>query len=182
LRVFSLKHADPIEVADQLGQLFPDTTRSGSDSNQGGFGFRFGGRFGGGANNQATSSDRTKKKSQVLAVPDPRTSSVLVAAAGELMPHIAQMIEQLDSIDAKHEMVQFFDLKNADPQDVQQVLQDLFNRQNSMRQNNNNTRSLLGQNNPLTSRATTTTFGNMTGNNTLGTTGGRGGGSSATGF
>jgi general secretion pathway protein D len=155
LRVFHLVHADPTEIADQLGQLFPDTASSSANNNGPGFGFRFGGgRFG--ANAQATSSDRTKKKSQVLAVPDPRTSSVLVAAAQELMPHIAEMIQQLDSVDAKHEIVQVRDLQYADPQDVQQVLQDLFNRQNTMKQNNNNTRSLLGQNNPLTQRATST--------------------------
>lgn len=181
LRVFQLKHADPVEIADQLGTLFPDTSRS-TDNSGANFGFRFGGRFGGGNTAQATSSDRTKKKSQVIAVPDPRTSSVLVAAAAELMPHITQMIEQLDAVDAKHEIVQVRDLQYADPQDVQQVLQDLFNRQNTMRANNNNTRSLLGQNNPLTQRATTT-------QNTLNTTmttgagvGGRSGGLGSTGF
>ena len=42
LRVFHLGNADPTELADQLSQLFPDTSRSGSDQNQGGF------RFGGG--------------------------------------------------------------------------------------------------------------------------------------
>jgi len=176
LRVFHLANADPTELADQLSQLFPDdTTRSGTTQNLGGGGFRF---FGG-RNNQSTPSDRVKKKGRVLAVPDPRTSSLLVSAAGDLMPQIAEMIERLDASPAKREIVKVFDLQNADPQDVNQVLQDLFQRSGNIRANNNNTRtSLLGQGNPLTQRETqqqtTTTptissgFGNTRGG-TMGT-------------
>jgi type II secretory pathway component GspD/PulD (secretin) len=157
LRVFKLVNADPVELADQIAQLFPNDTRSASDPNQGfGGGFRFFGGRGarGGATTQTTSSDRAKKKSQVVAVPDPRTSSLLVSAAGELMPQLAEMIEQLDASAAKKEVVQVFDLKNADPQDVNQVLQDLFNRNNTMKANNTSSRSMLGNNNPLTQRET----------------------------
>jgi len=152
LRVFHLVNADPSELADQLSQLFPDdTTRSGNNQNQGGGGFRF---FGG-RNNQSAPSDRMKKKGRVLAVPDPRTSSLLVSAASDLMPQIAEMIERLDASPAKKEVVKVFDLENADPQDVNQVLQDLFQRSGNIRANNNNTRtSLLGQGNPLVQRST----------------------------
>jgi general secretion pathway protein D len=177
LRVFHLLNADPTELADQFAQLFPDDTRTGTGQNQGGGGgFRFfGGR--GGGNNQANTSDRMKKKSRVLAVPDPRTSSLLVSAASEMMPQIAEMIAQLDSSPAKREVVKVFDLQNADPQDVSQVLQDLFNKNNTMRQNNNNSRSMLGQGNPLTQRQTQQQVGTGT-SSTLGAT--RGGGSGMT--
>jgi type II secretory pathway component GspD/PulD (secretin) len=173
MRVFHLINADPSELADQLATLFPDDTRTGANQNQGGAGFRF---FGG-RNNQATTSDRMKKKGRVLAVPDPRTSSLLVSAAGDLMPQIAEMITQLDASPAKKEVVKVFDLQNADPQDVNQVMQDLFQRSGNIRANNNNTRtSLLGQGNPLLQRETqqqTTTstssgFGNSTGGRTTG--------------
>jgi type II secretory pathway component GspD/PulD (secretin) len=173
MRVFHLINADPSELADQLATLFPDDTRTGANQNQGGAGFRF---FGG-RNNQATTSDRMKKKGRVLAVPDPRTSSLLVSAAGDLMPQIAEMITQLDASPAKKEVVKVFDLQNADPQDVNQVMQDLFQRSGNIRANNNNTRtSLLGQGNPLLQRETqqqTTTstssgFGNSTGGRSTG--------------
>lgn len=176
LRVFHLVNADPTELANQLGTLFPDDTRTGSTQNQGGGGgFRF---FGGRNNQAATPSDRMKKKGRVLAVPDPRTSSLLVSAAGDLMPQIAEMITQLDASPAKKEVVKVFDLQNADPQDVNQVMQDLFQRSGSIRANNNNTRtSLVGQGNPLTQRSTqqTTTsststgFGGNTRGGTMGT-------------
>ena len=96
-----------------------------------------------------------KKKGRVVAVPDPRTASLLVSAAGDLMPQIAEMIAQLDASPAKKEVVRVYDLQNADPQDVNQVMQDLFQRSGNIRANNNNTRtSLLGQGNPLTQRST----------------------------
>jgi hypothetical protein len=46
------------------------------------------------------------------------------------------------------------ELHNADPQDVYQNLQDLFNRSTVRLQNNNNQNSFLGRNNPLTQRET----------------------------
>ncbi len=151
VRVFHLLNADPTQLADMITQLFPDDTRSGQD--QRGGGFRFGGGRFAAAMNQASSSDRAKRKSRVLAVADARTSSLIVTAASEIMPQLAQMIEELDASKAGKEVVTTFELQNADPQDVTQVLDDLFHRNTSVRQNNS-TRSLLGQNNPLTQRAT----------------------------
>lgn len=171
VRVFHLMNADPTELADQLGQLFPEDTRNGTSQNQGGGG-RF--RFFGGRDTSANPSDRMKKKGRVLAVPDPRTSSLLVSAAADLMPQIAEMVDKLDASPAKKEIVKVFDLQNADPQDVNQVLQDLFQRSGNIRANNNNTRtSLLGQGNPLLQRATqqqttTSTTGTSFGGNTRG--------------
>ena len=154
IRVFPLQNADPADLADQLLQLFPDETRSNSRGQRGGVRF-----FGGGGGMAAVaqsggSAERSLKKSRVLAVADPRTSSLIVTASSELMPQIAEMVSKLDSSPAKKESVAVFDLQNANPQDVYQVLQDLFNRNNTMRANNNNRNSMLGQNNPLTQRAT----------------------------
>jgi general secretion pathway protein D len=153
LRVFRLLNADPSEVADQLAQLFPDDSRN--SGNNGGGRFQFFGAGGGGGRGQTSTSDRSRKKNRVLAVPDPRTASLIVSAGSDLMPQIAEMIAQLDSNPAKREQVAVYELQNANPQDVQQVLQDLFNRNSTMRNNNANTRgSLLGQNNPLNQRST----------------------------
>jgi general secretion pathway protein D len=180
LRVFHLQNADPAELADQLTELFPDDTSNNRQNQGGGGGGGF--RFFGGRNNQPTTSDRMKKKGRVLAVPDPRTSSLLVSAAGDLMPQIAEMIDKLDASPAKKEVVKVFDLQNADPQDVNQVLQDLFQRSGNIRaNNNNNTRtSLLGQGNPLVQRATQQQSTTTTTSSGFGNT--RGGGGMPTGF
>lgn len=151
LRVFRLLNADPTEIADQLATLFPDTTGStsaGSQSSMAPFFFRGSSttRRGG----SASDSDRAKKMGRVLAVADPRTSSLIVMASKALMPQIADMIAELDSDKGRKEVVGFYDLQNADPQDVQMALEDLFNR--NTRMNNNNQNTMLGQNNPLTRR------------------------------
>ncbi len=153
LRVFRLVNADPTETADQLTQLFPDTTSS-SGSNQGPMPpFFFRGRFGSGRGTTSTAdqSDRAKKMGRVMAVPDPRTSSIIVMASKTLMPQIADMIAELDSDKGRKEVVGYYELQNADPQDVYNNLQDLFQR-NNVRPQNNNQNALLGNNNPLTTR------------------------------
>ncbi|HLH52874.1 MAG TPA: secretin N-terminal domain-containing protein [Verrucomicrobiae bacterium] len=179
LRVFRLANADPAELADQLSQLFPDETNSNNNNQNNNVPFFFRGRGGfPGQANTTQSSDRMKKLGKVLAVADPRTASLIVTASKSLMPQIAEMISELDSDKGKREVVSYYELQNADPQDVYQNLQDLFNRSTVRMQNNNNQNTFLGRNNPLTVRQTQNQQ-STTGNNTaggLGTGGALGGG------
>ncbi|HWW01308.1 MAG TPA: secretin N-terminal domain-containing protein [Candidatus Acidoferrum sp.] len=159
LRVFHLKNADATELASQLTELFPDSTAGDASQNQGPMFFGGGppppGPMGtdGAAGSDTSSSGKSLKQSRVLAVADGRTSSLIVSAGSGLMPQVAALVAQLDSVAARNEVVKVWELRNADPQDVNQVLQDLFNR-NSAARNNNNASPLLGQNNPLTARQT----------------------------
>lgn len=125
LRVFRLHNADPVEMAAVLAELFPDedTTTSQQASN---FRFGRGGPFGGNNNNQTQPSERMKKMGKVVAVPDARTSSVIVSAASDLMPQIASMIAQLDEDPSRKQKVYIYSLENADPTQVEQVLRDMF--------------------------------------------------------
>jgi len=195
IRVFSLRNADPSELAGQLTELFPDAGNRSSEQNQaavqfdngsggpgggpaglaggpGGFGGGPPGEFLAGTENSG-SNERSRKKSAVITVSDPRTSSLMVAAASTLMPQLARMIGELDASSARKEVVQVYDLRNADPQDISQVLQDLFNRSSATRNDNNNNRtSLLGQGNPLSTRETEQQTGSSS---QTGTSSGRGG-------
>ena len=195
LRVFHLQNADPIEMADMFAQLFPDDTRS-NDQNQNQMGFRFGGGFGfggrggpGGGGNRAattstsTESDRMKKKGRVLAVADQRTSSLIVSAASEMMPQIAEMVLQLDSSPARKQKVFVYNLQNADVQQVEQILKGMFERtttQNNSRNNQNQnsaltTRSTANQNNNYNSSGSFGSGNSGLGNSGLGNSGGFGG-------
>lgn len=177
LRVFRLTNADPSELADQLTKLFPDETNTANNNNNPNVPFFRRGGFGAANNANANNgSNRARKMGKVLAVPDPRTACLIVTASKTLMPQIAEMISELDGNKGKKEIVSYFELQNADPQDVYQNLQDLFNRSTVRMQNNNNRNSLLGQNNPLTLRETT---GNQ--QSTIGTTLGRPGGAGGAG-
>ncbi|HMC28556.1 MAG TPA: secretin N-terminal domain-containing protein [Verrucomicrobiae bacterium] len=161
LRVFHLANADPVELSDLLAGLFPDDTKTDNQNQQfafrgglGGFGRGgFGGPFGGANNAQSTanSSDRMKKKQRVLSVPDQRTASIVVSAASELMPQIAEMIAQLDANPAKKQKVFVYSLENADVQQVEQILKGMFERTTTQNRNNN-----ANQNSALTTRSTAT--------------------------
>jgi len=188
VEVFRLQYADPTEMATLLTSVFPDESKSsGSQSpiqfGRGGFGGLFGGRGGpGGGNNSSgggggDQNSRIKKRARVIAVADARTQSVIVSAASGLMAQIRVMITQLDSNPAKKQNVYVYSLENADAQQVEQVLQEMFETTTTR----NNSRNSQNQNNVLQNRANqnqqgtaTTGTGNRTGNrtgNTLGTGG-----------
>ena len=160
LRVFPLSNADPQEMADIMGQLFPDETGT-TGNNQGDFrlgGFPGGGfNFGNNNNNNnrrrgnntanANQSDRMKKKGRVVAVPDLRTSSLIVSADMELMPQIEAMIQRLDVSQARKQKVYVYSIENADVQQVEQIVRDMFDRSGTGNRNNNL------QNNPFQNRS-----------------------------
>jgi hypothetical protein len=180
VRVFRLRNADPAELVDQLAQLFPDDT--GTSSSQDQAAFDMGGPPGSGGSDagtgdlQSDTGERKKKQGRVLAVADLRSSSILVSAGSARMPQIAALIKQLDADAGRKEIVSYWNLRNADPQDVKLILQDLFNR-NSTGQNNNSDNPLLGQNNPLTARQTQQQSSTTTGSSKQGSSGANGGSS-----
>ena len=188
VKMFHLKNADCTEMANLLTSAFPDPN-TGNDAsgsriqfgnNRGGRGggHPFGAFFGGGAAQAPAESQYMKKMANVLAVPDPRTQSLLVSASKELMPQIEDMITELDQINSGSLHVHRIALENADPQDVLQIIQDIYPTGNTGRGSSGTTTS------PLQTRATTVEQNmNSTGvgsGSTTSTTGGRGG--SATGF
>ena len=139
IRVFRLTHANPADVAQELSQIFPST--SGTSGAQSPFRFGGGGPGGGGggpggffarmmaANAGGTSTSqnpRIQKQSQVVAVADARTQSVIVTASKDLMEQIAGMMDQLDVPSTRDQKVFVFHMNNGDPQQALQVLQNTF--------------------------------------------------------
>ena len=160
---FKLKYADPGEIADELGQLFPGDNGTSSDatrSNPVGFRGFFGGFGGGGlggrgesANSSAGQSDRMKKLAAVIAVPDRRTSSILVTASTNLMPQIEKMILALDADRDRVMTAHIIPLHYADPVDVMQNLTDLFT--SSTSSGSRGSSSTTSSQNPLLNRQQT---------------------------
>lgn len=132
IRVFPLKYANPNDVANELGQIFPNNT-TGTGQTQTPIRFGGGGRGPGGffarmmaANGANNQSPAMQKQSQVIAVADTRTQSVIVTASKDLMDQIAGMMEQLDVPSPRDQNVYVFHLNNGDPQQAMQVLQNIF--------------------------------------------------------
>jgi type II secretory pathway component GspD/PulD (secretin) len=181
IRVFHLKYANPTDVANELGQIFP---QNGSNNGQPQSPFRFGGGRGPGgffarmmAANAANSDQNAaiQKQSQVIAVADSRTQSVIVTASQDLMEQIADMMQQLDMPSKRDQNVYVFHMNNGDPQETAQVLQNMFQSSTTTRGNSTTSSS---QNSALMSReqnnATTTGSSTSTGSS-LGNTSTRGG-------
>ena len=194
IRVFHLSHASPTDVASELSQIFPT---SGTSSGQVQTPFRFGGGVGGPGgggggpggffqrmmaanatgNTGGSQNSRIQKQSQVVAVADQRTSSVVVTASKDLMQEIAGMMEQLDVPSDRDQGVYVFQMKNGDPQQALTVLQNMFQSSSTSRSGT----SSSSQNSALQQRAVngTTTMGTTTTTTGIGGTstgGGVGGG------
>lgn len=138
VRVFPLKNADPTEMSEVLSQLFAEQQQNSQQTSGFRLPFLFGGR--GGGNQQALRSDQ-----RVVAVPDPRSTSVIVSAPRQMMDQIAQMIQQLDTSSGKRQQVFTYTLEHADVNNVQEILRAMFEGQNSRSsrtQTQNNTSAL----------------------------------------
>jgi type II secretory pathway component GspD/PulD (secretin) len=166
-------------MADTLTSLFPDDTRQGNSQSPvrfGGIRGLFGGGpgggpFGGGFGNNAAGGDnsaRLKKRARVIAVPDPRTASVVVSAAKELMDQIAEVVTTLDNDSKGRTSVATFNIAHADLQEILPVLQDMFQKNTTTQSRNsqNQTDSLytrLQQQQQSSSSASSTSSRNSSG-------------------
>ena len=189
IRVFHLKYANPTDVATEIGSVFPSST-SGSGA-QAPTRFGGGGGPGGGpgaffarmmaaqSGGSSASSDRVKKATQVTAVADARIQAVIVTAPKELIEEIASMMKDLDVPSDRDQDVYAIQLKNGDPQQVLQVLQNLFPTSTSSRNNSSSSQNSLlmqrTQNANNTMGTTTTTSSGIGGSGTAGGSGGIGG-------
>ena len=152
LRVFDLVHADAFEMSEIMTNLFSGDNAQGSQS-------RSSPRFGRGDSRSSSRSSgnegsaRSQSMSQVTAVPDPRTNSLIVWAAANMMPQLERMIQQLDSSNSRQQKVFVYNLDNADVDNVATILRGMFESQSTMMNNRNNAnRSGLNTNNQLNNR------------------------------
>ena len=137
-RIFHLLHADATEMANILTSLYSDNSttsqttgnnRQGQQSRFGGGGGPFGGGFGGGQQNEAATgqpSTRALLAARVVAVPDPRTNSIIVTSSHDSMEEIALTVGRLDASDSKKQHVRIYTLQNADPDNVAAILRGMF--------------------------------------------------------
>lgn len=179
MRVFKLKNADPMEMAQLLSSLYG--TSSSSRGSTGGFPGGFGGGglppglaalaaargggtsggggsggfpgFGGSSSGRSSRGGSTaaSRSTPVVAVADPRTASVIVTASKEAMSDIAEIVEQLDANSAKKQKVFVYTMENADVKQVETVLRNLFPSSNQRSTQSN-------QADPLSQRAQSNTM------------------------
>ncbi len=164
MKMFHLKNADPVEMAQLITNIFSTPTQgatAGRPAGPGGFpGFPGFPGFGGAAGRGGATSGRSgrtggtgtggssssSRATPVTAIADARTYSVIVTAGKDAMPEISDIIAQLDSSTARKQKVFVYTLENADVKQVETVLRNLFQSSNSRAATSNQT-------DPLATRA-----------------------------
>jgi type II secretory pathway component GspD/PulD (secretin) len=149
MKMFKLKNADPVEMAQLITSIYSSPTTGGNNQGRGNggnnpfaaFGARggqlaaaFGGGGGGGnrgGGNGGRGNTSTSRSTPVVAIADPRTYSVVVTASKDAMPEIGDIIAQLDSSSARKQKVYVYTLENADVKQVETVLRNLFQSSNA---------------------------------------------------
>lgn len=141
LRVFPLAYSEAAETAELINNLFsPPSANTGAQDRRRAFfqqfmqrgspGGRgrgdFGGRGGNGEVASGAGAGARQAMSRVLAVADERTNAVVVSAPEEVMPTIAQMIEELDTDTAAVPEVRVFPLKFAFAEDMVNIILEAF--------------------------------------------------------
>jgi hypothetical protein len=147
-RIFRLLNADATELAGTINSLFGATAGTISTAgapktgaNQQGGGQRRQGApaaAAGGAG-AAGQSERALLQSQVVAVGDPRTNSLLVTAGADAMGKIAEVVTRLDATGAKRQHVYYHQLQNGDVSNIADVLRGMLGQATT----NNNGASIL---------------------------------------
>jgi type II secretory pathway component GspD/PulD (secretin) len=163
MKMFQLKNADPVEMAQLITNIFSSPSQGqGATVGRGGVGGGFpgfpgfggrsgttggGGRTGGaGGRTGGGGASSTSRSTPVVAIADARTYSVIVTASKDTMPEIGEIIAQLDASPARKQKVFVYTLENADVKQVETVLKNLF-------QSSNSRASASTQNDPLATRA-----------------------------
>jgi type II secretory pathway component GspD/PulD (secretin) len=95
---------------------------------RGGSGGSSGGSRGGssGRSSSRGGSGGASRGTPVVAVPDPRTYSIIVSASRETLDDIETIVRQLDSSTARKQKVFVYTLENGDVKQVESVLRNLF--------------------------------------------------------
>jgi type II secretory pathway component GspD/PulD (secretin) len=140
---------------------------AGGFGGAGGQGGNFGGAGGGRGNRGGAGNTAASRVTPVIAVPDPRTYSIVVTASKDAMPQIAEMIEQLDSDSARKQKVFVYTMENADVKQVESILKNVF-------QSTNTRSTTSSQADPLSTRASSNTQTSGTTSLSLGTSSSRG--------
>lgn len=154
MRVFKLENADPNEMAALLSNVFQTAGGIGVGGGQ----VRPGVPSGSSSRGSDRRSTRTSpgatsaanRGTPVVAIADPRTFSVIVTAAKDDMPGIAEIVAQLDASAERKQKVFVYTLENADVRQVETVLKNLFQSSNARATTSN-------QPDPLTTRASSNT-------------------------
>ncbi|MBN1805916.1 MAG: hypothetical protein JW837_11755 [Sedimentisphaerales bacterium] len=130
VKVYHLEYADAQDAAELINEVFGSsrtssrTSRSSNQQNQA-VSFRgFTGR--GGQQQQTTQSTGGASDVEVIASADSRTNSVVVSGPSETLEIITGVVKQLDENPEQERQIFLYPLKNANAENLMEILNNLF--------------------------------------------------------
>ena len=109
LQVFQLQYADADSAATLIDSIFdPDADQNANSKSK------------------SSSNDPNHRPSKVHASADDRTNSLVVTAPGDLLKVVGKIIHQLDSNPSSKETLFIYRLRNAQSQNLELVLNEMF--------------------------------------------------------
>jgi len=123
VKVFQLRYADAMNVADVINKLFGDSNSSTQTGQGGPMMFRGPGGRGGMPETQQDSGSAT---SQVVAAADSQTNTVVVTGPDAILEVVAEVVKNLDSQVPNVADVKVFHLEYADASDTADLINEVF--------------------------------------------------------
>ncbi|MBE7558288.1 hypothetical protein HS125_04835 [bacterium] len=129
VRVFPLRYADAKQLASVVTEIFKQEDQSSRDGNRM---ERFirgmrGGPWGGGDISLDEGGPAALRGNvRVIAVADERTNSLVVSAPEEVMPTIAGLVAEVDTVSEDLTQIRVFPLQYASAEEMAQVITDIF--------------------------------------------------------
>ncbi|MCK5805677.1 MAG: hypothetical protein KAI66_22785 [Lentisphaeria bacterium] len=134
LRIFPLRYAEAEDVADSLNELFDEDAGGSSQSGQSGrpsFFSRSGMRGSssssrGGSSQGRSGNSRSLAESELRAVADVRTNSVVVSASEDTLLMVEKIVSGLDETPKSVPQVFIYRIEHADLEKLQELLEGMF--------------------------------------------------------
>ena len=123
IKVFQLRYADAMNVADVINKLFGDSQGTTQTGQGGPMMFRGPGGRGGMPETQQESGSSTSK---VVAAADSQTNTVVVTGPDAILEVVAEVVKSLDAQVPNVADVKVFHLEYADARDTADLINDVF--------------------------------------------------------
>jgi type II secretory pathway component GspD/PulD (secretin) len=171
VKVYHLEYADAQDTAELINEVFgqsrtsSQTTRSGAQQNQA-ISFRgFGGR--GGQQQTTQSTGVGVSDVEIIASADSRTNSVVVSGPADTLEIITNVIKQLDENPEQERQIFLYPLKNANAENIMEILNNLFAEMQALNAQNTGTTGQQFQGNQRAPQVTQSSQASDTSSNDL---------------
>ena len=125
VKVFHLIHADATNAAKLINDIFKEEEQRQTSTSSSPFSF-WRSRFSGRSRNESSEATAAQGNQKVKASADERTNTLVVTARPDTMKVVEEVVKDLDANPVEEQAVFVYHLKNAEANNVEEILNALF--------------------------------------------------------